>query len=91
VDARADLFGLGVMLYELLADQLPFTGTSMMAMLASIAHGSPTRLRSVAPDVPDDVSQLVMQMIAHDPADRPATAQAVADTITAIEKRLANS
>jgi hypothetical protein len=41
--------------------------------------------------VPDDVSTLVMQMIAHDPADRPATAQAVADTITAIEKRLANS
>ena len=91
VDARADLFGLGVMLYELLADQLPFTGTSMMAMLASIAHGSPTRLRSVAPDVPDDVSKLVMQMIAHDPADRPATAPAVADTIAAIEKRLANS
>ncbi len=91
VDARADLFGLGVMLYELLADRLPFTGTSMMAMLASIAHGSPTPLRSVAPDMPDDVSKLVMQMIAHDPANRPATAQAVADTLAAIEKRLANS
>jgi len=91
VDARADLFGLGVILYELLADQLPFTGTSMMAMLASIAHGSPTPLRSLASDVPDDVSKLVMQMIAHDPADRPATARAVADRIAAIEKRLANS
>ena len=91
VDARADLFGLGVMLYELLADRLPFTGTSMMAMLASIAHGSPTPLRSAAPDVPDDVSKLVMQMIAHDPANRPATARAVADTLAAIEKRLANS
>jgi tRNA A-37 threonylcarbamoyl transferase component Bud32 len=91
VDARADLFGLGVMLYELLADRLPFTGTSMMAMLASIAHGSPTPLRSVAPEVPEDVSNLVMQMIAHDPADRPATAKAVADAIAAIEKRLGNS
>jgi serine/threonine protein kinase len=90
VDARADLFGLGVMLYELLADRLPFTGTSMMAMLASIAHGSPTPLRNVAPDVPDDVSKLVMQMIAHDPGDRPATARAVADTIAAIERRLAS-
>ena len=90
VDARADLFGLGVMLYELLADRLPFTGTSMMAMLASIAHGSPTPLRSVAPDIPDDVSRLVMQMIAHDPADRPTNAQAVADTIAAIERRLAS-
>jgi serine/threonine protein kinase len=91
VDERADLFGLGVVLYELLADRLPFAGTSMMAMLASIAHGSPTPLRSAAPDAPDDVSKLVMQMIAHDPADRPATAQAVADTITAIEKRLATT
>lgn len=91
VDARADIFGLGVMLYELLADQLPFSGTSMMAMLASIAHGAPTPLRDVVPDVRDDVSKLVMQMIAHDPADRPATAQAVADEIAAIEKRLANS
>ena len=91
VDARTDLFGLGVMLYELLADRLPFTGMSMMAMLVSIAQGSPTPLRSAAPDVPDDVSKLVMQMIAHDPADRPATARAVADTIAVIEKRLANS
>ncbi len=90
-DARADLFGLGVMLYEMLADRLPFTGTSMMAMLASIAHGSPTPLRSVASDVPDDVSNLVMQLIAHDPADRPATARAVADAIAALELRLASS
>jgi tRNA A-37 threonylcarbamoyl transferase component Bud32 len=91
VDARTDLFGLGVMLYELLADRLPFTGTSMMAMLASIARGSPTPLRSAAPETPEDVSDLVMRMIAHEPADRPATARAVADTIATIEKRLANS
>lgn len=88
VDARADLFGLGVILYELLADRLPFAGTSMMSMLASIARGSPPPLRSVAPEVPEDVSNLVMQLIAHDPADRPATARAVADAIAAIEKRL---
>ena len=90
VDARADLFGLGVMLYELLADRLPFHGTSMMAMLASIAHGSPTPLRTVSTEVPEDVSDLVMRLIAHDPADRPATARSVADTIAAIELRLAS-
>lgn len=90
VDARADVFGLGVMLYELLADRLPFSGTSMMAMLASIAHGSPTPLLTVAPRVPEDVANLVMRMIAHDPADRPATAREVADAIAVIERRLAS-
>ncbi|MFM7291669.1 MAG: protein kinase domain-containing protein [Planctomycetia bacterium] len=88
VDARADLFGLGVILYELLADRLPFTGNSMMAMLASISRGSPPTLASVAPEVPEDVSNLVMRLIAHEPSDRPASARAVADAIAAIEKRL---
>jgi len=91
VDERADLFGLGVVLYELLADRLPFTGTSMMAMLASIARGLPPSLRSVAPEVPADVSALVMQLIAHDPADRPASAEAVVQAIAAIERRLGPS
>jgi tRNA A-37 threonylcarbamoyl transferase component Bud32/predicted hydrocarbon binding protein len=91
IDARADLFGLGVILYELLADRLPFTGTSMMAMLASISRGSPPPLASVAPGVPDDVSDLVMRLIAHEPADRPASAEAVTAEIAAIEKRLGNA
>ena len=88
IDARSDLFGLGVILYEVLADRLPFEGTSMMAMLAAIARGSPPVLQSVAAEVPADVSDLVMRLIAHDPADRPASAETVADAIADIERRL---
>jgi len=87
VDARADLFGLGVMLYELLADRLPFSGASMMAMLASISRGQPPALAEVAPGVPDDVATLVMRLIAHAPADRPASAREVADALATIERR----
>ncbi len=87
LDARSDLFGLGVILFELLADRPPFTGTSMMAVLASIARGQPLELREAAPDVPADVADLVMRLIAHDPADRPADARAVVDAIAALEKR----
>lgn len=90
VDARADLFGLGVILYELLANRLPFVGASMMSMLASIAQGAPVPLCTAAPDVPEDVANLVMQLIAHEPVDRPASARAVAETIAAIELRLAS-
>ena len=88
VDARSDIFGLGVMLYEVLSGRLPFEGTSMMAMLAAISRGSPPALADVAPDVPADVSALVMRLMAHAPADRPASAEAVADELAAIERRL---
>jgi tRNA A-37 threonylcarbamoyl transferase component Bud32 len=86
IDARSDLFGLGVILYELLADRLPFQGDSMMAVLASIARGTPEPLGEVAADVPPAVADLVMRLIAHDPADRPADAEAVARELAAFER-----
>ncbi|HBB73796.1 MAG TPA: serine/threonine-protein kinase PknK, partial [Planctomycetaceae bacterium] len=89
VDARADLFSLGVMLYELLARRLPFEGTSLVSMLAAISRGRPRPLGEVAADVPPDVAALVMRLIAHDPDDRPADAASVATELEAIEERLA--
>jgi serine/threonine protein kinase len=86
IDARSDLFGLGVILYELLADRLPFQGDSMMAVLASIARGTPEPLGEVAADIPPAVADLVMRLIAHDPADRPADAEAVARELAAFER-----
>lgn len=88
IDIRSDIFGLGVVLYELLAGRLPFEGVTMMAMLVDIARGSPPALSSVAAAVPADVSNLVMRMIAHDPGQRPASAGAVSEEIGTIEKRL---
>lgn len=46
---------------------------------------APCPLREAAPDVPVEVADLVMRLIAHDKADRPATAQAVAAAIAALE------
>ncbi len=86
LDARTDLFGLGVILFELLAGKSPFTGTSMMAVLASIARGQPLELAEVAPEVPDDVAKLVMKLIAHEPADRPADARSVAEALGRLER-----
>ena len=87
LDARSDLFGLGVILYELLADRLPFEGRSMASVLAAIAKGTPTPLHHTAPDLPPEVCALVMRLLAHDKADRPADAKTVADELAALEKR----
>lgn len=91
VDFKADIFGLGVMLYELLSGQLPFEGTSIVSMLASIARGEPRPLSATAVDVPDDVADLVMQMMSREKADRPASCAEIAERITSIEADLAAS
>lgn len=88
IDARSDLFGLGVILYELLADRLPFQGDSMMAVLAAIAQGVPEPLGDVAAHVPPAFADLVMRLIAHDPVERPADAEAVARELAALERQL---
>jgi hypothetical protein len=86
IDARGDIFGLGVILYELLSNRLPFEGKSMVTVLAAISRGTPSRLHDIAPDVPEAVCNLVMRMIAHDRNDRPQTANDVAATLAALER-----
>ncbi len=89
VDASSDLFGLGVILYELLADRLPFEGRSVAAVLTAIARGTPKPLVEVAPEVPPAIGSLVMRLIAHDRTARPADARLVAEELAALEKRFA--
>jgi len=89
LDASSDLFGLGVILYELLADRLPFEGRSVAAVLTAIARGTPKPLAEVAPEVPPEIGGLVMRLIAHDRTARPADARLVAEELATLEKRFA--
>jgi hypothetical protein len=89
LDARTDIFGLGVLLYELISGRLPYDGDSMLSMLASIARGNPLPLGSVAARVPLEVSEIVMRLMAHRPEDRPSDALVVEAELTALEQRLA--
>jgi len=57
-------------------------------MLAAISRGQPKDVREAAPGVPENVAQLVMRLIAHDKADRPADADAVAKELAALEHSL---
>lgn len=74
VDLRSDLFSLGVMMWQALTGQLPFgDGPAFLRRESDLPN-----LRTVRPDIPDNVDLLVRACLAIDPARRPATAQDVA-------------
>ncbi|MDT0609055.1 serine/threonine-protein kinase [Streptomyces lancefieldiae] len=84
VDGRADLYALGCVLMEMLTGQLPFTGRGAHELFAQHAAGAPPRPSSLRPGLPETADRLVMDLLAKDPVQRPASAQRVADRLADI-------
>jgi tetratricopeptide (TPR) repeat protein/predicted Ser/Thr protein kinase len=61
VDGRADLFSLGVLMYELLTGHLPFTGDQEVAVAHAILHEDPITIRELAPEVPEELEHIVFK------------------------------
>ena len=72
VDHRADFYAFGVMAYELLAGRPPFQGSTPARLLAAHMTETPRDIRSIRPDIPAALADLVMACLAKDPDDRPA-------------------
>ncbi|MFR9774462.1 protein kinase domain-containing protein [Micromonospora sp. MS34] len=83
VDPRTDLYGLGCTLYAMLAGRPPFNGDPL-SVLHQHVNEPPAPLRDRRPDVPAELDALVAELLAKDPADRPADAAAVRDRLAAM-------
>jgi len=86
--AAADIYALGVVLYEMLTGALPFTADSPLAVLLKHMQSQPPRLRSVAPELPPDLEFVLMRALAKAPTARFATAGELAAALAqALEGR----
>jgi tetratricopeptide (TPR) repeat protein len=77
IDARADVFSLGAVLFECLTGRPAFQGKHAMALLARLLLEDQPRLREIRPEVPPALDELVARMLAKDPAMRPDDGAAV--------------
>ena len=86
VDARADVFALGCVLFECLTGRAAFRGEHVMAVLAKVLLEDPPRLGDVAPDAPVELEALVARLLHKDPARRPRDGGEVRDLLDAINR-----
>jgi serine/threonine protein kinase len=77
VDARADLFSLGSVLYLLCTGREPFQGESPLAVLHQVCEANPTPVRELNPTVPEWLAELIERLHAKEPDERLASASEV--------------
>lgn len=88
LDARGDVWALGVMIFEMLAGTLPFVGRTDDMVAQAILENDMPDLKSIRPDVPDGVVALIGKMLTKSLTHRMASAQAAHDEMRDILKAL---
>jgi len=83
-DHRVDIYAFGVVAYEALSGRVPFSATTLQALLAAHVSENPPPVRALRPDVPAPLAALVMRCLAKDPRDRPRRADDIVAALDAI-------
>lgn len=79
VDGRADLYSLGVILYQMVTGTTPFQGETPMQIAAQHLQIPPPSPQMLRPDLPIEAEQIILRALAKRPAERYATAKELAD------------
>ena len=81
VDARADLFSLGAVMYAMCSGHSPFRARTTMAVLKRVCEDSPRPLRAINPDVPDWLVAIIEKLLAKNPDERFQAATEVSELL----------
>ncbi|MFM7138541.1 MAG: serine/threonine-protein kinase, partial [Planctomycetota bacterium] len=84
VDARVDLYALGLVMFAMLTGRPPFRGGDVTEVLRRQRKEQPPRVSAIVPEVPEGVDGLVARLLSKDPSDRPPNALAVGRALTAL-------
>jgi serine/threonine-protein kinase len=82
LDARSDIYALGIVAFEMFTGRLPFKGRNAQEMMIARLRGQPLPVRSLRADVPDAVEQALATALQTNPDDRFATAIEFAEALT---------
>lgn len=91
IDARSDLYSVGVTLYEMLTGRTPHRGDSLNEIAAATLYESITPVRALRPECPEALEQIVMRALARDPQERFPHARAMLKALDTWETQDATS